>query len=164
MNAPHWPVVLIEPVDERAHAVIPQLNNTAVQAREDPWPPRVEAQPLHPIALRLELGQHCAGSTNSLPPPPLPRSDHLHNPINPHALPHILTPHSPLLQPQTLANGPLPPAFPPLCTKSGAVTSTALLAPLATRSQPRRSSAAELDAATERVDEGERAETELPPP
>ena len=90
MNAPHRPVMLIEPVDERAHAVIPQLNNPAVQAREDPWPPRVEAQPLHPIALRLKLGQHCAGSSHlpNVPPPP-PRSKHLQR--NPKTLQHSHT-------------------------------------------------------------------------
>jgi hypothetical protein len=32
-----------------------------VEARQDPWPPRVEAQALHPVALRLELGQHPPG-------------------------------------------------------------------------------------------------------
>jgi hypothetical protein len=32
-----------------------------VEARQDPWPPRVEAQALHPVALRLELGQHPRG-------------------------------------------------------------------------------------------------------
>lgn len=63
VNTPHGPIVLIESVDERAHPVVPQLNDTAVQAGENPWPPRVKAQPLHPITLRLELGQHCARSS-----------------------------------------------------------------------------------------------------
>jgi hypothetical protein len=29
-----------------------------VEAGEDHWAPRMEAQPLHPVALGLELGQH----------------------------------------------------------------------------------------------------------
>jgi hypothetical protein len=56
MNSTHWPIVLIEAVDECAHTVVPQLDDTAVQAGQDPWPPRVEAQPLHPITLGLKLG------------------------------------------------------------------------------------------------------------
>jgi hypothetical protein len=37
-----------------------------VEAGEDPWPPRVEAQALHPVALGLELGQHLPPAS---PPP-----------------------------------------------------------------------------------------------
>lgn len=62
VDAPDWSIVLIESVYERAHPVVPELNNAAVQAGENPWPARVKAQPLHPIALGLKLGQHCARS------------------------------------------------------------------------------------------------------
>lgn len=58
MDAADGAVVLVEAVEEGAHAVVPHLDHPAVEAGQDPWPPRVEAQPLHPVALRLELGQH----------------------------------------------------------------------------------------------------------
>ena len=58
MHAADGAVVLVEAVEEGAHAVVPHLDHPAVEAGEDPWPPRVEAQALHPVALRLELGQH----------------------------------------------------------------------------------------------------------
>jgi hypothetical protein len=52
------PVVLVEAVEEGAHAVVPHLDHPAVEARQDPWPPRVEGQALDPVALGLELGEH----------------------------------------------------------------------------------------------------------
>jgi hypothetical protein len=61
VDAADRPVVLVEAVEEGAHAVVPHLDHPAVEARQDPWPPRVEAQALHPVALRLELGQHPRG-------------------------------------------------------------------------------------------------------
>jgi hypothetical protein len=47
VNAAHGPVVLVEAVNEGTHAVVPELNHSRVQGRQDPWPLRVEAQPLH---------------------------------------------------------------------------------------------------------------------
>lgn len=41
-------IVLVESVDERAHAVVPQLDHTAVQRGQDPWTLGVEAQALDP--------------------------------------------------------------------------------------------------------------------
>lgn len=61
VHAAHGAVVLVEAVDKRAHAVVPELNHAAVQRRQDPWPPRVEGQALHPVALRLELGEASGG-------------------------------------------------------------------------------------------------------
>ena len=46
-------VVLVEPIDERPHPVIPQLDHPAVQRREDPWPLRVEREALHAVRLGL---------------------------------------------------------------------------------------------------------------
>jgi hypothetical protein len=40
-----------------------------VEAGEDPWPPRVEAEALDPVALGLELGQHRPGSSAAAPGP-----------------------------------------------------------------------------------------------
>lgn len=48
----------LSPVKQRPHAVIPELDDPVVQGREDPWSDGVERQPLHPVALGLELGQH----------------------------------------------------------------------------------------------------------
>jgi hypothetical protein len=56
--AAHGPVVLVESVEECAHAVVPHLDDPAVEAGEDPWPARVEGEPLDAVALGLELGQH----------------------------------------------------------------------------------------------------------
>lgn len=58
MDAANRPVVLVEAVEEGTHAVVPHLDHPAVETRQDPWPTRVETQALHPVALRLELGQH----------------------------------------------------------------------------------------------------------
>lgn len=58
VNPPDGTVVLLEAVDEGPHAVVPELDHAAVEAGEDPWPLAVEAQALHPVALRLELRQH----------------------------------------------------------------------------------------------------------
>lgn len=51
--------MLVETVDQSAHAVVPELDDATVQAGQDPWPPRVKAQALHAITLGLELCQHC---------------------------------------------------------------------------------------------------------
>lgn len=58
MNATHGSIVLVEAINESAHAVIPELDDATVQTRQDPWPLAVEAQPFHSITLRLELRQH----------------------------------------------------------------------------------------------------------
>lgn len=50
--------MLVEAVDEGAHAVIPELDHAAVKTREDPWALAVKAQSLHSIALSLEFRQH----------------------------------------------------------------------------------------------------------
>jgi hypothetical protein len=39
-----------------------------VEAGEDPWPPRVEAEALDPVALGLELGQHRPAGASSRRP------------------------------------------------------------------------------------------------
>ena len=46
-------VVFVEAIDQGTHAVVPQLDHTAVQGREDPWALRVEAQALDAVALGL---------------------------------------------------------------------------------------------------------------
>lgn len=66
VNAADGAVVLVEAVEERAHAVVPHLDDPAVEAGEDPWAARVEGEALDPVALGLELGQHLARR----PPPP----------------------------------------------------------------------------------------------
>lgn len=58
MNAADGAIVLIEAVDEGAHAVIPELDHAAVKTREDPWALAVKAQSFHSIALSLEFRQH----------------------------------------------------------------------------------------------------------
>jgi hypothetical protein len=58
VHAAHWSVVLVESVEECAHAVVPHLDDPAVEAGEDPWPARVEGEALDAVALGLELGQH----------------------------------------------------------------------------------------------------------
>ena len=58
MNAADGSVVLVESVDEGAHAVIPELDHTAVETCEDPWALGVKAQSFHSIALGLEFRQH----------------------------------------------------------------------------------------------------------
>jgi hypothetical protein len=65
VHAADGPIVLVEAVEEGAHAIVPHLDHPAVESCQDPWPPRVEAQALHPVALRLELSQH---SASPLPP------------------------------------------------------------------------------------------------
>jgi hypothetical protein len=62
VDAPDGPVVLVEAVEEGAHPVVPHLDDAAVEARQDPWPPRVEGQALDPVALGLELGEHLPSS------------------------------------------------------------------------------------------------------
>ena len=59
MDSTNRAIVLVETVDQSAHAVVPELDDAAVQAGQDPWPSRVKAQTLHAITLGLELRQHC---------------------------------------------------------------------------------------------------------
>jgi hypothetical protein len=54
----HRAVVLVKPVQQRAHAVVPELHNAVVKRGEHPGPAGVEGQALHPVALGLELGEH----------------------------------------------------------------------------------------------------------
>ena len=58
VDAPDGPVVLVEAVEEGAHAVVPHLDDAAVEAGQDPWAARVEGEALDPVALGLELGEH----------------------------------------------------------------------------------------------------------
>ncbi|KAG6408793.1 hypothetical protein SASPL_131816 [Salvia splendens] len=58
MDAANGAVVLIESIDEGAHAVIPELDDAAVKTGEDPWALGVKAQAFHSIALGLEFRQH----------------------------------------------------------------------------------------------------------
>jgi hypothetical protein len=62
VDAPDGPVVLVKAVEEGAHAVVPHLDDSAMEAGQDPWAARVEGEALDPVALGLELGEH-------LPPP-----------------------------------------------------------------------------------------------
>lgn len=48
-------VVLIESVDERSHAVIPQLDDARMKAGENPRAFRMEGEALDAVRLRLEL-------------------------------------------------------------------------------------------------------------
>lgn len=50
-------IVLVKSVDQRAHAVVPQLDHAAVQRRQDPWPLGVEAQPLDAVGLQVQAGE-----------------------------------------------------------------------------------------------------------
>lgn len=58
MDAADGAVVLVELVDQGSHAVVPELDDAAVETRQDPWPLRVETQALHSVTLRLEFRQH----------------------------------------------------------------------------------------------------------
>ena len=51
-------VVLVEPVDERAHAVVPQLHDAIVETAKYPRAARMKRESLDPVALGLEFGQH----------------------------------------------------------------------------------------------------------
>lgn len=58
MDATNGSIVLVEAINESAHAVIPELDDATVQTRQDPWALGVEAQPLNSVTLSLELRQH----------------------------------------------------------------------------------------------------------
>jgi hypothetical protein len=61
VDAPHWAVVLVKAVDQRAHAVVPQLDDAAVQGGQDPWALGVEGQALHPAGSVAMAAQWWAG-------------------------------------------------------------------------------------------------------
>jgi hypothetical protein len=54
-------IVLLESVDQRSHAVVPELNGGRVKRHEDPWSLGVESDALGSGRLGLELGQHSRG-------------------------------------------------------------------------------------------------------
>ena len=58
VDAAHRPVVLVKLVDQRADAVVPQLNDARMQRGENPRALRVEGEALHAARLAPELGQH----------------------------------------------------------------------------------------------------------
>ena len=58
MNAANGAFVLVEAINKRPHPIVPQLDDSAVETGEDPWPLRVETQSLDTVALRLEFSQH----------------------------------------------------------------------------------------------------------
>eukprot|EP00965_Chrysotila_dentata_P212747 6187225-Pleurochrysis_carterae.AAC.3 len=62
----HRPVVLVEAVEQRAHAVVPKLHDAIVQAREHPRPLRMKGEALHAVRLGLKLGQHRAAGAQCL--------------------------------------------------------------------------------------------------
>lgn len=66
MNTTYRAIVLVKTVDESAHSVIPELDHTAVETGQDPWPLAVKAQPLHSITLGLEFRQHLKTQLNAL--------------------------------------------------------------------------------------------------
>jgi hypothetical protein len=66
VDAAHGAVVLIKAVDQCAHAVVPQLDDAAVQGGQDPWALGVEGQALHPaggaaVAARQQWSAGLAG-------------------------------------------------------------------------------------------------------
>lgn len=61
INAANRPLMLVEAIDEGAHAIVPKLDGTIVQAGQDPWTGGMEGKALDTIAFRFKLGQHCAG-------------------------------------------------------------------------------------------------------
>ena len=63
VDAANRPVVLVEAVEEGAHAVVPHLDDAAVEAGQDPWAARVEGEALDPVAFGLELGEHLPPSS-----------------------------------------------------------------------------------------------------
>ena len=65
VHAAHGTIVLVETIDEGPHAVVPQLDHTAVQRREDPWPLGVKGQALHAVrlGLRTHLGEYRMGQS-----------------------------------------------------------------------------------------------------
>ena len=58
MNTTNRTFVLVEPIDQSTHTIIPELDHTTVQTGEDPWSLRVEGEALNSVTLRLELRQH----------------------------------------------------------------------------------------------------------
>lgn len=58
MNTANGAIMLVEPINESAHAIIPELDHATVETRQDPWPLAMETQTFHSITLRLKLRQH----------------------------------------------------------------------------------------------------------
>lgn len=58
VNPTHRPIVFVKAIQERSHLVVPELDYTRVQGRQNPWSLRVKAEALDTVALRFELGQH----------------------------------------------------------------------------------------------------------
>ena len=58
MNAADGTIVLVKFLDQRAHAVIPQLDDAVVQRSEDPWPLRVKREALNAGRFSLKFCQH----------------------------------------------------------------------------------------------------------
>ena len=58
MDASDGPVVFVELVDQRLHAVVPQLDDARVQRGQDPRPLTVEGQAFHSSRFRFEFRQH----------------------------------------------------------------------------------------------------------
>jgi predicted ATPase len=54
----HITIMLIELVNQCAHPIVPQLDDSIVKTSKDPGPFWVETQPFHTGRLRLEFGQH----------------------------------------------------------------------------------------------------------
>lgn len=52
-------IMLIELVNEGAHAVVIKLNDTRVEGCNHPWSSRMKGKSLHASGLALKLGQHC---------------------------------------------------------------------------------------------------------
>ena len=50
--------MLVISVKQRAHAVIPELDDTIMQTGEDPRAFGVEGKSLHAVGFRLKLSQH----------------------------------------------------------------------------------------------------------
>jgi hypothetical protein len=62
VDAAHGALVLLVLFQQRAHAVVPQLDHAVVQRGEDPGPLGVEGEALHAVALGVKLGEHGCSS------------------------------------------------------------------------------------------------------
>jgi hypothetical protein len=56
----HRAIVFFESVDQRAHAVIPQLNCAGVERDQEPWSCRVESKALRSRGLAFELNNQAS--------------------------------------------------------------------------------------------------------
>eukprot|EP00117_Sycon_ciliatum_P042067 scpid19236/ scgid30660/ len=58
INSTNRSVMLIKPLNQCAHTIIPKLDISIVQARQDPGTVRMKSEALHASTLRFKFGQH----------------------------------------------------------------------------------------------------------